>query len=558
MPSNEVISDAVASAKASLLNVSDAPAMPASLRGRLLAATSKAGQPLSAIGSVAFRAPTEPGKLLRTGAGFLDAVSYRTRAAHTHEELDKAVDDMLTKLRRTGAYKSVSHTLEADAEGAPRLAVTLDELSVSASSGMEASPNTGRVNMQHSASIINLLGCAETMRVRMSSQGGDLAASVDDGNLLSPIKSTDAMTNIARSALAPPNLYAEVRKPSISGTSIGAFARARREWDSHEATAGINIKLVEGEMGITDENGHHSLAAIISLRQPVPFLRPDAKFASAVSASIASQCSASTKHSILYSFANNHLRPSAAAPASGYAAKTSLEFAGLGGDVRFGKVSLSGTLAASLGRFTPDTGYALPIIGDKISEHHHSSHLSPSPGTGIFRWWTGGGLHPLGSKSADRHSSTPILSTFAGWLSPGVTAVIDGFAGALIPWGGTLKGQTSLFPDRFHSNTLRLRGFSSIGNRGETVERGLPSGDALGGDFAAVISARLVLPPPIPSVMFSNSGARSYAFTSVSALALTNSIEGGGIAKHINYCGGVGVVSFILCMYQCARQTSEW
>ena len=510
--------------------------MPLSLRGRLSAATSAADQPLAAIGSVAFRAPIEQGKTLRTGVGFLEAVSYRTRAARTPAELNEAVADMLSKLSRSGAYRSVSHVLEADVEGSPRLAVTLDELMFSANSGMEASPATGRVNVAHSASIVNLLGCAETLSLRIGSQGHAPVAAAGDGDLLSSMKSPasgDAVSNFARTALAPPNIIADLRIPSVGGSSIGGFVRVRREWDSHDATAGVNVKIAEGEVGLADENGRHSVSALFALRQPVPVLRPDANFSSAVSANIAAQCSASTKHSLVYAFAKSQLKPSAAAPASGYATTVRAELAGLGGDVRFGKVSVSGTLAASLGRFAPDTGFALPAAaGDRLTVA--SGALSPSPGTGVLRWWTGGGLFPLVTDG-------PILSTLAGWLSPGVTAVVDISAGCLIPTDS--KGRTSFFPDRFHAQSLRLRGFSSIGDRGEVVERGLPTGDALGGDFAAVASARLVLPPPIPSVMFSNSGARSYAFASASALALMDTIRGAGFAKHINYCGGLGVVS---------------
>jgi hypothetical protein len=538
MPSSDAIAEAVNVAKASLLDVSDAPMMPDSMRGLLSSASAQAGRPLSAVGSVVFRTPPQSGKLLRTGAGFLDAISQRTRVARTPADLDEAVVSMLSRLTRTGAYSSVVPTLEADAEGAPRLAVVLDELQYSSVSGIESSPGTGRTRVTTSAALINGLGCAETMSIRIGNEGTPTSLlSSGEGDLMSSMKPNLPVDAAVRSAQSTaPNVFAEIRKPALGGSSITAFARARREWVPYDSTSGVNLKLVESDVGIADESGRQCLTATFSLRQPVPHLRPDEKFASAVCGSIAAQCQPSTKHSLVYDYNNDNIVPSASSPASGHALSLRAELAGLGGDVHFAKMAATGTFAASIGRFAPDTGFALPSVGVEGSSNGSDS-LAPHPGSGVLSWWTGRGLRRIAN--SDRR---PLLAALSGWLSPGVTAIVDVFAGGLFPWGPS-KSRGSLFPDRFHAHALRLRGLSSIGGRGEVVERGLPAGDALGGDIAAIATARIMLPPPLPSTALSNSGARSYAFTSASFLApLSTLTVGADIPKLLNFSGGIGLV----------------
>ena len=126
--------------------------------------------------------------------------------------------------------------------------------------------------------------------------------------------------------------------------------------------------------------------------------------------------------------------------------------------------------------------------------------------------------------------SYSLAERLAGWLAPGASLAFDLSLGALAPFGRSAQQPQggSRLPDRFFLFGSKCRGFDSVGPRAARPEGGgggggggggTPLGDALGGDALAAFSARLLLPPPIPSVRLANFGVRSQAFATVAALA---------------------------------------
>ena len=496
--------------------------------------------PQGLVRSIVFRAPS--GAALRSAPGFLSSFCGDVRASRSEAEFSAAVSALRERLHATGAYKGIGAALEhLPQQQQPSLVVTLDEASYRMSGGGYAGAR-GEASASADFSLINALGYAESLSVSVGREaplslgvGGADGAGAALGGLLGsggifPQGGRAGAAASAASGSSSGDLSAlafrlEARKPSLAGTpaSLGLLLRSSTAPLSSQCP--LSQRVLEGEATATDASGVHSLAFASALRSLAP-LRCAGQPAQAPtlnSPQTLEHCLASVKNSVTYAAHASTLAPCAALPASGASGALRLEVAGLGGDARFAKASLAGTWAASLGRYMPDTGYSLAGEAGSGSGSGGGGALRPFPGAaGLLPW-------------APRHWASERL---AAWLSPGVTLALDGFVGALQPLGratasasaGTSASASHLADRFFLPDTGRyMRGFAGLGQRGSAVG-GAPGalGDALGADALATVTARLLLPPPLPVQALVGAGLRTYAFASLGAAALHGSSSGGG------------------------------
>jgi hypothetical protein len=264
------------------------------------------------------------------------------------------------------------------------------------------------------------------------------------------------------------------------------------------------------------------------------------------------------------------------------------ELAGLGGDACFAKAEGGLGGMYSLGRYQPDTGYAQPLTKVEHaqaqaqaargrahrfqlggyphwSEGHSSQHaagpaeggLKPHPGPAVFGLGAPPPFAAAAAAAVDAAEPYSFLHRLSGWLSPGVTLSLEAQAGALRGLGPDFRDAACpRLVDRFFLTAQRMRGFHAVGPVAERVEHGSPYGDALGGDVYGVVTARLMLPPPIPSVRLANAGVRTLAYATagrVGALrdAIASPLRFGSTATA---SAGIGVVSVCWLMDVSVRQ----
>ena len=129
-----------------------------------------------------------------------------------------------------------------------------------------------------------------------------------------------------------------------------------------------------------------------------------------------------------------------------------------------------------------------------------------------------------------------------------MSLALDMQLGLLAPFGRSAlqPGGGSRLPDRFFLIGSRCRGFDSVGPRAARVAGGTLHGDLLGGDALAAFSARVLLPPPLPSVRLVNAGVRSQLFFTAAALAPGGAGARGGslaaLAGSESAAAGFGIV----------------
>ena len=91
-----------------------------------------------------------------------------------------------------------------------------------------------------------------------------------------------------------------------------------------------------------------------------------------------------------------------------------------------------------------------------------------------------------------------------------------------------------------------MRGFESVGPKAAAVAGGTEHGDVLGGNAMFSAAARVLLPPPLPSITLANAGLRSQCFASMGVLLPRADVATLGSAKldkHLAASAGVGLVS---------------
>jgi hypothetical protein len=559
--------------------------VPPHFRGVLAQAASQSPGPIGAITSASSTQPLvsrvlfrskDGSKGLRTNQGFLADFCSGVRDARTPQDFYGAVDGLRRVLMGTGAYKGVDAGLEATPAsegkvvGAQDLVVTLDELSYSLQA-MGTTNRQGEVHTGTEAKLVNVLGQAESISF---SAGRDvpMAWGVGGGDVAvgAPLPSTAAASATATPASPSPSLIpfslsssswvVEARKPTLWGTPASAGLRLRNLRDPLESTSGLTSRVLEAEASLTDASNTHSLALSTAWRQLSP------SRTSPTSPEALLDCTASVKNSLSYAaLLGAGLKPSEALPASGSKVVTRVEVAGLGGDVGFFKVAASATWAASVARYAPDTGYTLPKTESEFKQgmsdaSHPAKDLKPFPGPhAIIPWLSGGSRSSSSSSSSSVSSSSSssggrytVWDRIAGWLSPGVSLVVDGTLGLVQPFSSSSSSSSSTthLHDRFYAppNGKNLRGFASLGPRGTLAgASGVGRGDALGGDVFGAVTARILLPPPVPSINLVNLGVRSYLWGSLGAMALSKGggplATLGGLTQRPSCSAGVGIVS---------------
>lgn len=256
------------------------------------------------------------------------------------------------------------------------------------------------------------------------------------------------------------------------------------------------------------------------------------------------------------------------------------EVAGPGGDAHFVKSELSAGLYASVLRFQPDTGYAQSLDSAEWNKRevarevaaatgHATAHaqeeedqtggLRPHPRPNLFSSSPSSASSPSSSSSAS--TSALFLPRFgpyraepysfghrlAGWLSPGITLSLEASAGAMRSYGPD-AGRTGgvRLPDRFFLTGARMRGFDAVAPLTAPQPGGAPYGDAIGGDVYAYGCAKLLLPPPVPSVRLANAGVRTHLYACAGRVgSLDGLVSAGprGFLDEVSASAGVGVVS---------------
>lgn len=404
--------------------------------------------------------------------------------------------------------------------------------------------------------------------------------------------------------MASPTVSVAYRQPTLFGSMTPLTVRARAEVERHEAVSGYSSRIQDADVTITDPTGKHALTYSIALRSVVPLPHVGkGRFMSASSAEVVADSDSSIKSSILYSYVRNKLNH-VVSPTRGYRSTLNAELAGLGGDVCFGKLSLNHTAAASFFRFAPDTGFALPLsrsaflaaspydFAEVGSGTEGLGGLKPHPGPDAYASpWTWlrnawrGSRPPLQAAQTTHKQDDVVLAaqTFlrgtrfpiqraldidanettlaplggprvwstgrqlAGWLAPGVTLRLDGMLGAMVPYGHDATARTTgtRILDRFFLAGPSVRGFESVGPKAAPVPGGTINGDVLGGNAVASLSARILLPPPLPSITLANAGLRTHLFATVGALlprADGSLFAPDSALKNIAASAGVGVV----------------
>ena len=375
---------------------------PAHLRGLLAGAAARGDDSAPGVRSIVFRAP-EASRALRSSPAFLADFCGEVQGSRGDAEFGGAVTALRERLLATGAYRGVGAALEPCAPGAaPNLVITLDELSYSANAGAMGGVRGSAVTAGVSLSAINALGYAESLSLSMGNDvpmaygvGGSDGASALGSLLSGGAQGAGALAHLPFGSAAPapaarlalprapqPNWKLEARKPTLAGTAASLGLMLRQDTAPLEAHSSLTHKLLEGEASFTDATGRHSLALATALRQLSPLRPAHSPTATLSSPETLSHCLASVKNSFTYAARlGPGLAPSDAVPASGARAAARVEVAGLGGDISFLKLAASGTWAASLGRYTPDTGYQLP------SGSGGERGLQPFPGAaGLLPW----------------------------------------------------------------------------------------------------------------------------------------------------------------------------
>jgi hypothetical protein len=570
-------------------------ALPDNLRGYLFQAAKsirdlneQSGEPMSpfSVGRIAFRSAATSDKTsyrapLRTSSEVLSILTRDVRSANTLGEVHQAAQNLRPRLLSTGVFKNVEvRAADRSSKDSVDLMVDLDERTFSMSTGVTHSI-AGSLRGGTQMSVMNVLGQAETISLSVGSAAGDLSFS-GISDVFSPSSSsslgssggdsldgTSSLSPRVRSSakvfeqLTTPTFSLSLRKPTFFDALTPLDIRVRSEVEFNNVQSAHSNVFREIDATLTDPSGRHSVGYSLSWRNLRPLRVANTLFSTASSPEVVANCDSSLKSSFNYSFNDDKMNDQRA-PTAGRKTVFRAELAGAGGDVHFAKASFFGSFAASLLRFAPDTGYALPDTKrEKLTPSQTRAQidesLRPHPGAELLNVWgraasgyvrrvdspivvTNGPIRrPAtigGGPILNQEASYSMLDRLAGWLSPGVTGILDLSLGGIIPFGASAKQSENTrtrLPDRFFLQGAKCRGFDSIGPRANKISGGSISGDALGGDVLASLSARILLPPPVPSINAANFGVRTQLFATAANLSSLSS------PVRLNASAGVGL-----------------
>jgi hypothetical protein len=542
---------------------------PHGLRGLLAAADSRRPAPIAAAPDAQPSASSGPlvssvlGRslkgeaVLRTRPEVLRALTEDVRAAKTEAELSAAVSALSSRAMSTGVYHRVQVGLRPSptASGAMDVTVGLDEATLGLTTGATQSLS-GKLMMGTEARLLNRLGFAETISFKMGHSAGemDLASMTDLRATMTTMAATPPVAAAPPTPRAPllerlqsfdplaslrafdPDFACEARFPlvAVGDVHVPLAMRVRRENEDFSLRSAFAVRSRDFEVSVSDPSNSHSLTYMWAARDARPTTRADGS--AAASAAVVAQCTPSTKSSLAYSFVGSlpgllRLAGRDVGGNAGGRVLGRLELAGgpLGGSTAFVKVGVQTNVAASFGRTTVDAGYAEPLprtewLEAQVARAEGRAHAvgagKPQPGPLALI----DALAPLLPPATHSNVQAEVVHggnytlwhRVAGWLTPGVTAQAEAICGLVAPLQGGADVRTL---DRFHLMHPRLRGYAAVGPHAAPIPGGVcPGGDALGGDLMAGATARLLLPPPFPSVRLANAGLRSFLWASAGAL----------------------------------------
>jgi hypothetical protein len=437
--------------------------------------------------------------------------------------------------------------------------------------------------------VPNVTGRLDSVSIKVGEDQGDVISDVASvGGLASkPAEHSSAGrgTALLRPRQSSPWVEIGYHKPTLMGTRWSLDVSARQAATSLEARQAMRLRERGVSVSVRDPSGAHSVGLSVTERAPRLFRSaptgeegaPSVSMETTASPEVCGDAAPSVKGALTYGFVRDWRRPTVGA-ANGGRFSGSVELAGIPGvsTVSHIKGETSVSLAASFGRYAPDTGYALPPTTSdaasvttlrKLRLQAKAQGLSPHPGPAVwFPSWSERqdiirAAHPSGDLPPrvdlpSRLSLDGSADDFSwkervvGWLAPGLTVVLESTLGAIVPlppaWGlgasssawleGLDRGaaEAAATPraphdwtrartnvvDRFQLGQPRVRGFAGegIGPRARPVVGGTVGGDSLGGDVAWSSSVRVLGPPPLPSITLSNFGVRTQAWASVGIL----------------------------------------
>ncbi|EQC29654.1 hypothetical protein SDRG_12658 [Saprolegnia diclina VS20] len=248
---------------------------------------------------------------------------------------------------------------------------------------------------------------------------------------------------------------ASYHKPKFLGLPLWLNANAVNEVLNHDRFSSYHERFRGGTVSLTDDESRHELALNLGWRDIVPVRNKKIPSTYAASPSIMAEAEPSTKSSIKYVY-NDDQRNDTALPTAGRLLRTSLEVAGLWGDVNFVKGEVE------VQRHYP--------IGP-VAYNHPILNLSLSSRVGAVK-----------SYGSDRHQPARISDRF------------------------------------FLGGPLTLRGFNhkGVGPRANPDDGGVATGDALGGEFYYSACASLGFPFPLP--LLAILGVRGHVFCNAGSL----------------------------------------
>ncbi|OQR96321.1 sorting and assembly machinery component 50 [Achlya hypogyna] len=364
----------------------------------------------------------------RTSPELFEQQLQATYAASSFAGVTESLNHAAQELRNLNIFESVDILIDK-APGGDRheadVTITVKELRMaSLYAGVNSDGHEGTATT--TCTLTNPLGHAE--RIELSASHGQYGSDVQK---------------------------ASYHKPKFLGLPLWLNADAVNEVINHERFSSYHERFRGGTVSLTDENNRHELSMNLGWRDIVPVRNKKIPSTYAASPSIMAEAEPSTKSSVKYVY-NDDQRNDAALPTAGRLLRTSLEVAGLWGDVNFVKGEVEMQRHYPIG----PTAFNHPIL-----------NLSLSSRVGAVK-----------SYGADRHQPARISDRF------------------------------------FLGGPLTLRGFNhkGVGPRANPDDGGVATGDALGGEVYYSACASLGFPFPVP--LLALLGLRGHVFCNAGSL----------------------------------------
>lgn len=531
---------------------------------------------------------------LRTSETVLRVVAKDLLTATSAPELARATEDVEAKLQGLGVYKAVATNMTPSQVHPGRYDVQLglDEASFSLNSGAMQSLD-GSLQAGLEGRLLNKLGLAETLSVKVGQSavtldvaaigesGLDSLSRMRDSTGTGPSAATaagvaqgDAGTEpfykrwVKKTASFDPDFSIAAKFPVVAGKLMPVEARVRRERTDLSLQSSYEVRTSDVEVSATDASGSHGLGYTLARRVPQA-----STSGAPASQEVLAELRPDIKSSVTYSYALHGLLSGRDVGGDeGVRVRARAEVAGgpLGGDVGLLKFGMQINVASSVGRYTPDTGYALPLPRREWLEAAVRGQIAEAGGEDTPWTETEPESVVLGRSAGARKSLKPhpgprrvfghlishrtdlqhnytLWHRLAGWTAGGITAQLEANTAAVMPWwrggyGESGRPRSVGIVDRLVPAYGRIRGWEGVGPHAAPVPGALTRhGDALGGDLFLAATGRVLLPPPIPSVRMANAFFRSTVWSSVGLVQPWSALAGSALPHHSLWAGAAGV-----------------